>query len=65
MPENIVITSNEEQRLRQMLEAKSDSESERLKRFLDMPDLTRTISSPLYEMVERITHLPEFENSTL
>jgi len=53
MPENIVIQSNEEQELRKILETKNDAGSERLKRFLAMPDLSRTPESPLYEIVER------------
>src|SRR3989344_1935514 len=62
MPENIVIKSDEEARLRKSLEAKKDAESERLKRFLNIPDLTRTPGSPLHEMIERIVALPDFKN---
>lgn len=51
MPENIVIRSSEEEKLRKTLEAKNDAESERLKRFLNMPDLSRTDGSPLKEIV--------------
>ncbi|OHA88945.1 MAG: hypothetical protein A3C70_00320 [Candidatus Zambryskibacteria bacterium RIFCSPHIGHO2_02_FULL_43_14] len=39
-----------------------DPESERLKRFLNMPDLTRVPGSPLYELVERLIKLPEFKD---
>ena len=53
MFENIVIQSDEEGRLRQILRTKNDTESERLKRFLSMPDLSRTYGSPLNEIVKR------------
>lgn len=53
MSENIVIKSDEEDKLRKVLATKSDAESKRLKRFLDMPDLARTADSPLSEIVKR------------
>ncbi|MGB3922207.1 MAG: hypothetical protein WBL19_02980 [Minisyncoccia bacterium] len=53
MPENIVINSPEEAELFGKLSGKSDPESERLKRFLAMPDLSRTEGSPLHEVVKR------------
>ena len=53
MLENIIIQSEEEEKLRQNLETKSDPESKRLKRFLDLPDLARTDGSPLKEIVDR------------
>jgi len=62
MPENIVVQSDEEKRLREILETKSDPESERLKRFLNMPDLARAPANPLYELVERLINLPDFKN---
>ena len=53
MLENIVIKSEEEEKLRKELDEKKDSESERLKRFLNMPDLSRAQTGPLHEIVER------------
>ncbi|MDP3763244.1 MAG: hypothetical protein Q8Q92_01125 [bacterium] len=53
MLENIVIQSDEEKNLRKALEAKNDAKSERLKRFLNMPDLSRIPDSPLNEIVNR------------
>ncbi|MFZ2484583.1 MAG: hypothetical protein WAW81_01435 [Minisyncoccia bacterium] len=58
MLENIIIKSDEEEKLRQNLGAKSDPESIRMKRYLDMPDLSRTPGSPLYEVVERARNVP-------
>jgi len=49
----IFIKSEEETRLREALGDKHDSDSERLKRFLALPDLSRTEGSPLKEIVER------------
>jgi phenylalanyl-tRNA synthetase alpha chain len=57
---NIIINTDEETRLRKELETRHDAESERMKRFLDMPDLSRTEGSPLKDMVERIGKIPDF-----
>lgn len=57
----INIWSEKEENLRKGLEKKRDPESERIKRFLAMPDLSRTPGSPLYEMANRIINLPEFK----
>lgn len=48
--------------MRKVLETRNDPESERLKRFLNMPDLSRTPASPIYEMVQRILALPDFKD---
>ena len=60
MPLNIKIGSEEESKLRDALAARHDPESERLKRFLNMPDLSRTPGSPLAELVDRILAIPSF-----
>lgn len=44
------------------LQQKNDPESARLKRFLGMPDLSRTPGSPINELVQRITALPEVQS---
>ncbi len=59
---NINIESPEEEVLRQSLNVRSDTEALRMKRFLDMPDLSRTPNSPLYEITERIKSIPSFAN---
>jgi len=61
MAENIVIQSEEEEKLRKALETKSDAESERLKRFLNMPDLSRASDSPLSEIVNRTLKIRSLE----
>lgn len=53
MHETIVIESGEEKKLLRELGKKKDPESERLKRFLNMKDLSRTQGSPLHEIVEK------------
>lgn len=55
----IVIKANIEGALK-TLNSRTDSEASRIKRFLGMPDLSRTTGSPLYEMVERVKALPIF-----
>ena len=49
----INIRSEKEEELRKGLEKKHDVESERLIRFLEMPDLSRAPGSPLKEVVDR------------
>ena len=56
------ITSQEEQELRKKLEARHDPESERMKRFLAMPDLSHTQGSPMYELVQRIVKIKDFKD---
>src|SRR3989338_9678145 len=59
---DIKIKSEEEVGLRRQLESRHDAESERMKRYLAMPDLSRTPDSPIYEMVQRILSLPDYKN---
>ena len=49
-----------EKKLIEALRKRPDPEAERLKRFLAMPDLTRTPGSPLADLVRRIASLPRF-----
>src|SRR3989338_491610 len=57
----IDIKSKEEEALRKELEARKDPESERLVRFLNMPDLSRTPGSPLKEIVDRTVKVKSLE----
>lgn len=58
----ITISREEELKLREQLQTRHDPEAERMKRFLAMPDLSRTPDSPIHEMVERILGLPDFKD---
>jgi phenylalanyl-tRNA synthetase alpha chain len=58
----IKIDSPEEVEIAGRLNKRDDSEGLRLKRFLAMPDLSRTSGSPLAELAERIVALPRFAN---
>ncbi|MEK9170988.1 MAG: hypothetical protein AAB789_01575, partial [Patescibacteria group bacterium] len=49
-----------EEKLIEALQKRRDPEAERLKRFLAMPDLTRTPESPLADLAKRIVNLPRF-----
>lgn len=61
----IKIDSPEEEKLKKELESKIDAESLRIRRFLNLLDLSRTPGSPINEMVERIVALPDFKNFDL
>ncbi len=62
MPENIIIPSDEENRLKKELEKRTDFEAQRIRRYLSMPDLSRTEGSPIAEIVKRILASPYFKN---
>ncbi len=54
----IIIDLSEEKRLREKLEERNDPDALRMKRFLNMPDLSRTPGSPLYDLVSRARAIP-------
>ncbi|MFH1527363.1 MAG: hypothetical protein ABIG69_12070 [Bacteroidota bacterium] len=59
---DIKIESKEEQAIREQLEQRHNAEAERMKRFLNMPDLSRAPGSPIYELVQRIVDLEDFKD---
>ena len=61
MPNYKTITSEEEEKLKQSLENRQDADALRLKRFLAMPDLSRTQGSPLKEIVDRASRVESLE----
>lgn len=58
---NIKIETKEEEALKAGLMARTDAEAERIKRYLAMPDLSRTPGSPLYEITERVKAAEAFK----
>jgi phenylalanyl-tRNA synthetase alpha chain len=58
----IKIPRDEEKLLRAKLDARTDADAARMKRYLAMPDLSRTPGNPLYELVQRIVAIPDFKN---
>lgn len=56
----ITIKSEEEKKIIESLSNRGDIEAQRLKRFLGIPDLSRTRGSPLADLAERIVNLPRF-----
>ncbi len=62
MKTKIDVQSESADLLLKSFKSKTDPESSRLKRFLDMPDLSRVKGSPIYELVERIVNLPDFKD---
>ena len=57
----ITINSEEEKKVKKELEERQDAEGLRLKRFLNMPDLSRTPGSPLKEIVDRASKVKSLE----
>ncbi len=58
----IKISRADEDRLRAELKARNDVDATRMKRYLAMPDLSRTPSSPLAEIVARVKQVPALAN---
>ena len=56
------VSLDEEKKLKQDLEKRTDTESLRLKRYIAMPDLTRTEESPLKSIVDMVINLPDLKN---
>lgn len=52
------ISLEEEKSLLKDLETRQDIDASRMKRYLAMPDLSRTESSPLHEIMVKVTTLP-------
>lgn len=59
---DIKIDRSDETRIRAELESRTDIDATRMKRLLAMPDLSRTESSPIKELVSRITSIPDYEH---
>ena len=59
---DIKISKVEEDRLREELEKRADADVARMKRYLAMPDLSRTTGNPIHELVQRIQAIPDFKN---
>lgn len=58
---DIKIPRDEEKQLLVGLEKRTDVAAERMKRYLAMPDLSRTVGNPIYELVQRIKAIPDFK----
>ncbi len=62
---DINISRAEEDRLVSELEKRTDVEAARIKRYLAMPDLSRTPGSPINELVKRIASIEDFKTFDL
>ncbi len=59
---NFTISNEREEKLRQQLEARTDTEAARMRRYLAMPDLSRQTGSPLQEIVVRTLKVASLVN---
>ena len=59
--DNYEIPIANEAELLSKLESRTDTEALRMKRYLSMPDLSRTPTSPIYEIVHRILAEADFQ----
>ncbi len=56
---------DEEKKILSVIETRTDTEAMRIRRYLAMPDLSRTSSSPIKELVDKITSVPDFKDFDL
>ena len=56
------VSLEEQDKLVKNLESRDDAETLRIKRYLNMSDLSRTPGSPLFEIVEKVSKLPILKN---
>ena len=56
------IPRDEEKKILSTLEARKDADAARMKRYLALPDLSRTPHSPIKELVDKITSVPDFKD---
>lgn len=59
------VSLEEQEKLLKALDARGDVESDRLKRYVAMPDLTRQDGSPVKEVIGRVINLPSLRNFDL
>ncbi|HEX3096061.1 MAG TPA: hypothetical protein VHQ20_02990, partial [Patescibacteria group bacterium] len=59
---HLTIPSDEENRLKIELDKRTDSEAERIKRYLNMDDLSRREAGPIRELVNNIVGLEQFND---
>lgn len=58
----IIIPLDEEKRLLKTLEGRTDAEADRIRRYLAMPDLSRTPGSPIHDIVERVKQVSSLKD---
>ncbi len=57
-----IIPNESEQSLRKTLSERNDAEAQRIVKYLEMPDLSRTPGSPLYEIIQKVRSLQGLKN---
>jgi len=65
MQKNIVIKYEKENALIEELNKRNDVKAERIKKLLNLPDLTKKENSPVKILVDQIIKLPRFKDFTL
>lgn len=59
---DITIPRDEENRLREEIAKRDDPQAKRMHRYLNMPDLSRTPGSPIYEIVQLVKQVPTLKD---
>jgi hypothetical protein len=56
-----VIPTTEQEEILKKFEARNDIEATRIRKYLSMPDLTRTPGSPVHEIVDRVLNVKSLD----
>jgi phenylalanyl-tRNA synthetase alpha chain len=59
---HLIIPSDEETKLLTELDKRTDAEAARIKRYLNMADLSRREAGPIRELVDNIVNIEQFQN---
>jgi phenylalanyl-tRNA synthetase alpha chain len=62
MRENYTVSDSEGEHIRRFLAERTDAEAGRIKRYLEMPDLSRMTGNPINEIAQKVVSAPEFSN---
>jgi phenylalanyl-tRNA synthetase alpha chain len=57
-----IISTEEEQNLLKGLEKREDADAVRMKRYLSMPDLSRTEGSPIKDLIQKVKNVESLKN---
>jgi phenylalanyl-tRNA synthetase alpha chain len=62
MRQNFKVSLDDQEELIKKLASRNDTEAERIKHYLEMPDLSRTPGSPINEIVEKVLSSEDFKD---
>lgn len=56
-----IISTEEQEEILKKFQSREDMEAKRIKKYLSMPDLSKTLESPIHEIVERVLNVKSLD----